>query len=384
MKFKAKLSLEHTQLLYNLILPLSKLNSTSTQTSSNLNAHDDSTNRKSILFLDDNRLVLSTRGSPQKADSEGIFSFAELVTKDGIFHNHVIDSVEHDNAILMEVCLGQFKTALKGVLNTQREAAAAGGMASTLVSQGMHEVSIKLAKRNGGLPHLCFDIKDATYMSIGGTRARNGNSGNTTSGIGVNYSVPVRIMRVDELQYNVPPRLGMPDLQLELPRDRPLKNVVERLRGIAPQVYLEGCMQKGILTLRMDSDGASVRTSFNKLVPIHEDCKSSQTPRQTQTETEQSQDREHGSNEQQQETTHRTQTQMQTQTQNNSKCTVKVDSRKLYTSLHWQASLGIKDVSTAILCMWENEMLVLDVTLNPEIGRFMYYVPCQYVSADEL
>ena len=36
-------------------------------------------------------------------------------------------------------------------------------------------------------------------------------------------------------RYHTPPRLGMPDVQLELPKDRPLKSVIERLRTISPQ-----------------------------------------------------------------------------------------------------------------------------------------------------
>jgi hypothetical protein len=115
---------------------------------------------------------------------------------------------------------------------------------------------------------------------------------------------------------------------------------------------------KGLLSLRIDGDGASIRTTFTKLVPIHEDCKS------------------------QQDATSQTQPPSQDQ-QQHANCTVKVDSKKLHASLHWQGTLNmIRDVSTAVLCMWENEMLVLDVTLNPDIGRFMYYVPVHYISND--
>jgi len=372
MKFKAKLSLTHTQLLYNLINPLSKLQYQST--------YSDDDTRGTILYLDNDKLVLSTRGSTEKNDTEGIFCFAELITRDGIFNNHVIDSVEKDNAILMEVCIIQFKTALKGVMETQKEASAAGALGAS------HEVSIKLAKRNGGLPHLCFEVKDSNYVGNGANhhhRSADG-SGKDKSGIGVNYAVPVKMMRVDELQYHVPPRLGMPDLQLELPRDRPIRNVVERLRGISTQVYLEGCMSKGILTLRINSDGASIRTSFNKLIPIHEDCKSTQQS-QSQSQLSQHNLEAEGNGTSQAQSDTGQEYQAQAPVENEvERCTVKVDSRKLHTSLHWQQSLGIRDVSTAVLCLWENEMLVLDVTLNPEIGRFMYYVPCQYMAVGEL
>jgi hypothetical protein len=105
----------------------------------------------------------------------------------------------------------------------------------------------------------------------------------------------------------------------------------------------------GILSLRIESDSSSIQTSYNKLTPILEDCKQSQD------------------------------------SQNNEKTTftVKMDTKKLHASLHWQHTLSMmRDVSSAIICMWENEMLVLDVTLNPELGRFMYYVPVHYMSDD--
>ena len=324
------------------------------------NSSSISTPSSTILYLDNDKLVLSTRGSSHKNDSEGIFCFAELLSRDGVFTSHVIESLEEDNAILMEINLLQFKTALKGLLNTQREASNSNAMALT-----SHEINIKLAKRNGGLPHLCFDVKDPfTYSS----------SSNNDHGIGVNYSIPVRIMRVDELQFHVPPRLGMPDVQLALPKERPIRNVVERLRGIAPCLCLEGSM-RGILTLRVDSDGVGIRTSFDKLIPIHEDCKSSQAqiPQPSQDEGQGDNGRE-------------SLMATATTTQNNepAKCTLKVDSKKLHACLHWQATLGIRDISSAVLCMFENEMLVLDVTLNPEIGRFMYYVPVHYISSDDM
>ena len=359
MKFKANLSVPHTQLLYNLINPLSKLQPQySAQSNSNASNASMSTVNSTIMYLDDDKMVLSTRGSSHKNDSEGIFCFAELITTDGIFTSHVIESVERDNAILMEVSITQFRTALKGVLSTQKQASGGGTMS---VLNNDHEVNIKLAKRNGGLPHLCFDVRDPLTYSYN-HRNSNYNADNQKTGVGVNYAIPVTIMKVEELQYHVPPRLGFPDVQLTLPKERPLRNVVERLRGISPHLYVEGSMN-GILTLRIDSDGASIRTSFDKLVPIHEDCKSTQDING---------DGELGDGSQ------------MVMTQEPAKCTVKVDSKKLHACLHWQSTLGISDISSAVLCMFENEMLVLDVTLNPEIGRFMQYIPVHYLSNEEM
>jgi len=99
----------------------------------------------------------------------------------------------------------------------------------------------------------------------------------------------------------------------------------------------------GELTLRIDNDGASIRTFFSKLVPRFEDCKSSQS-----------------------ETT----------------CKLKVDTKKLSTCLQWQGTMA-KHVGSALLCMVENEMLVLHVLLNPpEVGFFTYYIPVHFLSSD--
>ena len=62
---------------------------------------------------------ISSTYTQSNNDAEGIFCFAELITKNGIFRDHIIQSLENDNAILMEINVVQFKTALRGVLNAQ-------------------------------------------------------------------------------------------------------------------------------------------------------------------------------------------------------------------------------------------------------------------------
>jgi len=77
------------------------------------------------------------------------------------------------------------------------------------------------------------------------------------------------------------------------------------------------------------------------------------------------------------------QQQTMSEDRDNTCCTVKVDSKKLHACLHWQGTLNMaRDVSCATLCMWENEMLVLDISLNPALGRFMYYIPVHFLSSD--
>lgn len=113
----------------------------------------------------------------------------------------------------------------------------------------------------------------------------------------------------------------------------------------------------GELTLRIDSDGSSIRTFFSKLLPRFEDTKSSQDEDAA------------------------------AENNNNpalAKCCLKVDTKKLSTCLQWQSTMS-KAVSSALLCMVENEMLVVHVLLNPaSVGFFTYYVPVHFLSAAEL
>ena len=110
----------------------------------------------------------------------------------------------------------------------------------------------------------------------------------------------------------------------------------------------------GELTLSIEGDGASIRTFYNKLIPRFEDCKT--TPEQNPNG----------------------------QPAAAARCKLKVDAKKLYACLQWQAHLHIgAAVSSAVLCMVENEMLVLHVTLNPgSVGFFTYYVPVHFLSDD--
>ncbi len=98
----------------------------------------------------------------------------------------------------------------------------------------------------------------------------------------------------------------------------------------------------GELTLHIDNEGASIRTFLTNLEPIEEDCKD---PSGTEL----------------------------------AQCTLKVDTKKLLTSLQWQASF--MNLSRAQICMVENEMLVFYVFLNPEnLGFFTYYMPVHVLS----
>jgi len=296
----------------------------------------------SVVHFDQKHIRISTRGS--HGDADGISCFVELAC-DIIFLEHRIESAS-DNTILFEIDLAHLRTALQSVLSSLRGKSALPSLHNSSLedaddgpAMGQLQstvVVMKLAKRCG-LPCLCLDC-------CGGS-------------IEVHHALPVKVMRVAEMQYHLPPRIQNPDVQLELPLDRPIRTVVERLRTLSPFIYIEGRMT-GELCLSIDGDGVSIRTYYNRLVPRFEECKAS---------------KEHTENEEGEDDT-------------SARCVLKVDSKKLLSSLQWQSTLPLgRAVNSAILCMVENEMLVLHVLLNPRsLGFFTYYVPVNFISADQM
>jgi len=255
MRFKAKLSTSQVQLLHNVINPISRLSGTS---SSNNNIsirratngevaesiYRNGGGHGSIIYLDPHHLRISTKAK-SGGDGDGIICFAELTTKDesdntynGIFLEHRIESAA-ENIIVFEIDLSQFKMALQSILesgstsNSGRNTSFVAPLHNSTANNGEENQTstisvnhssmihgsiniLKLAKRNG-LPCLCLDSSAA-----GGS-------------VEVHHAIPVRIMRADDMQYHLPPQISMPDVQLQLPSDRPIKTVIERLRAISPQ-----------------------------------------------------------------------------------------------------------------------------------------------------
>lgn len=184
MRFRAKLAMEHVQLLHSLIHHISRLKV------------------QAVVHLNEQHVRLSTR------DAEGISCFAELTSQSGIFLDHRIESMAPDNAIAFEIDLIQWKTALQSVLSGGgggggnhndgdhndsrprhgRSSNKIGGNLSGSSSQIVGPLeptttTMKLAKRNGGIPCLCLD------SPCGGD-----------SVVDLHHAIPVRVMRVEDVQ----------------------------------------------------------------------------------------------------------------------------------------------------------------------------------------
>jgi hypothetical protein len=308
MRFKAKVLSDQVALLYSIISAISKL--------------QDNT-KGGVLYLDPEFIRISCKGE------NDITCFMEL-SKD-IFLEHRVESAS-DNVIVCQVDLNSLKLALQSVHGQYNSKHNNNSTSSNNKRQnqsviqsvlgGQKMVILKLAKRNQ-LPCLCLDGQDDS--------------------VEIHQAIPVRILRQNEMQYHLPPQINTPNVQLELPHDRPLKAVVERLRSMGPHLYLEASM-KGDLTVRLNHEGASLACFYSNLVPRWDDDEEAPDP--------------------------------------DSHCIIKVDAGKLSTCLQWQQSQ--LQVSSCLLGMVHNEMLILHILLHPDqIGFFTYYIPVYFMHDDD-
>eukprot|EP00934_Nitzschia_sp_Nitz4_P006541 Nitzschia sp. Nitz4//scaffold42_size132992//76878//77942//NITZ4_003402-RA/size132992-augustus-gene-0.106-mRNA-1//1//CDS//3329551727//6531//frame0 len=317
MRFKAKLAADQVSLLLQVISPISKLQDSQ---------------KGAVLYLDPDFIRISSKGV------SGIACFAELSKH--IFLEHRIESAA-DNVIVCQVDLVSFKVALQSVVSTgnawrKRKRTSAGGngnhnsntpmITSLYASQA---VTLKLAKRNR-MPCLCLDGHATDEGSVE-----------------IHQAIPIRILRANEMQYYLPPQISTPTVQLELPSDRPLRTVVDKLKSMAPHVYVEASGE-GDLTIRLDhAEGCTMAVYYNDLVSRSDEQGSQQPLSPSQP------------------------------------CILKVDGTKLSQCLQWQQShLG---TLTCLVGLIPNEMLVLHIVLRPEeLGFFTYYLPVYYMDDEEV
>jgi Hus1-like protein len=353
MRFKAKLAPEQVALLYALIVPLSKLSSSSgggsADASSNLvsgegGVYGSLARHGSILYMDSRVLRFTVKGN-KFHDTDGINCYAELTADgtQGIFLEHRIESNAPDNGILMEIDLGQLRMALQSVVSSENSGGKHGSNIREYFGGGQLTV-LKLAKRHM-IPCLCLES-----CTSRGTVVQ------------VLHTIPVRVLRVQtELPHYAPPTTPIPDIQLTLgpTHSGPLRTICERLlrsgstllqgttSGAHATVYLTA-KTTGELIIHHDGDGVSVRTFLSKLPVVPNPDTDNPPP----------------------------------------SCTIKVDAKKLFHSLGWQPSTllhgGQRQTRQPLLCLVRNEMLVVHVHMHPaSTGFFTYYVPVHFLSDEE-
>mmetsp|Transcript_23440 Transcript_23440/g.55541 ORF Transcript_23440/g.55541 Transcript_23440/m.55541 type:complete len:380 (-) Transcript_23440:240-1379(-) len=377
MRFKAKMRNDQLSVLLSVIAPMSRL-----QDHHHHDRSSSSSSRFAVMCLDEDFVRVSCKQTTCNAsDGSGITCFAEL-TKTQLFMDHRIESAS-GNLIIFQVDLESLKLALQSVVYQSRNSAAAmsnmggmGGMgggkttnqrrnsagggggppntnaapsaaaAAAMMSNQYPDVVMKLAKRNN-VPCLCLE---------GGTV--RGMNGSLVDSVEIHQAIPIRILRRGEMQHHLPPHITQPKVQLELPNDRPIRPVIERLKAMGKHVILEGTM-KGELTVRLDNDGASMACFYHNLIPRWDDEEEENIDIVVNDDV--------GGN---------------GRRNPNVVCRLKVDAHRLSTCLQWQQHQ--LPMTSCMLGMVENEMLVLHVLLYPEqMGFFTYYLPVQLLEEED-
>ena len=141
----------------------------------------------------------------------------------------------------------------------------------------------------------------------------------------------------------------------------------------------------GELTLRIDGDGASIRTFYGKLIPRFEDLE--EDDESSGDDDDDDDDGNENDGTPSSSSSPSSARKLRRKAKKAAKtCTLKVDSRKLSACLQWQGTMLLgRSVGSAVLCMVKNEMLCLHCMLNPgTVGFFTYYVPVHYLSPDQM
>jgi Hus1-like protein len=391
MRFKAKLAPEQLTLFYNAVSPMARIASTSTASSAGGGGTHRGgepastsawTRNGCILHLDAGYARLYCRGKSMETDQIQCYAEFEARGTSALFVDYRIESAAEGNAICMEVDLAQLRLALQSLAQDKKQQHNQSmSMSSFGVDPYYQSTVLKLAKRNN-VPCLCLDAFT--------TSGEGGGGGGMP--IQVHHSISVRILRLADMVHFRPPqfdRLRTADVvQLELPSDRPIRTVMEGLRALASgsggshssssmsnaaAVTLRAT-SSGELTISLDSDGAAIRAYFHRLPTVADDEHDSDGD-----QVENRRDRpldsasargQHGSG-------------AAAGSHRKRVARVRVDAKKLCSCLQWQQNASFP-VHRAVLCLVENEVLLVHVDLHPPgVGHQTYYVPVRYMSPDD-
>ena len=210
-----------------------------------------------------------------------------------IFEDWRIES-QSDNCILIELSLPNLLDALQAAKNAP-------------------QCHMKLTKRNGN-PVLCVE-----------TRMLD---------VDVVHDIKINVMHASDYAYYKPPDVPQPTVQLELPVEKTLKNVVDKLRNITRSVYLKGSMV-GSLEIEADTDAVTLKTFFSSLCPRFESLDEDEC-------------------------------------QENS-TVMKVDTKKLSMVLQGYNTLSKIKNLVIILCMIHNHSLIMHMLVG-NVGTLTFYV----------
>lgn len=206
MKFKAKISKDLLLVLCGVTTTLEKIGN------------------NAAVFLNEDSMRIAVIS--ESMDTPRCYS--ELKTS-VLFSEYKCES-QSDNTILFEIGLSQFSKAL------------ASGKYSS-------QCQLRLVKRDNQ-PCLCVETKaNESIMSVD-----------------VSHDIPIRVFKPDEIIYYMPPEVPPPTVALDLPKNKLMKTVVDKMMKFSKHVSITG-YQCGRLILKAEHSSVVIRTYFNGLPP---------------------------------------------------------------------------------------------------------------------
>ena len=257
--------------------------------------------------------------------NDHIQAFAEVGIRE-MFVEYIIES-QANNCILLEVLLKDLVKAFQSCVKS-------------------NICSMKLSKRS---------------------RATNNNEGNVSSqfhnstpclciesysDVDILHDIPVKVLKVSELNYHLPPQVPKPRVQLEvhsLNLRTILKPVVEKLKNIQKDLYLRASSKTGLLQLNVKCPGIDIVADLTSLKPYIPEME----------------DRNYESDEEEEVRTDPN----YFDCEGNKLCTAKVDIRKFSTLLQ----CSNLPFDSSILCFVKDLCLVMYIPIPG--GSITYYCP---------
>lgn len=177
-----------------------------------------------VIFLDEESVKISLITE----NIESPRCYADLSAHD-LFVDYKIASATK-NCILFELRLNQLSQALSS------------GKSST-------QCQLKLVKRDDK-PCLSFETK-ANESSLS---------------VDVIHDIPITVLRFNEYIYHMPPNVNPPAVALDLPNNKIMKTVTDKMMKVTKYTHLTAS-QNGHIILRTAHSSADINTHFNGLRP---------------------------------------------------------------------------------------------------------------------
>jgi HUS1 checkpoint protein len=206
MRFRGVISREMQSIFHTIILSFEK---------SGANA---------VIFLDEESMRISLITD----NIESPKCYADISVNE-LFNDYRINS-QTNNTILFELRLSQLSQALSS------------GKTSS-------QCQLKLAKRDGK-PCLCFETK-ASESSLS---------------VDVKHDIPITVLKFSEGIYHMPPNVNPPNVALDLPNNKIMKTVTDKMMKVTKYTHLTAS-QSGHIVFRTTHTSADISTHFNGLRP---------------------------------------------------------------------------------------------------------------------